>query len=62
MIDFIRESSPSMADIVDNMLSSVWKGGTMKSSCDMVCIDVEDNGQGMNENIRKHLYEPIYTS
>jgi two-component system NtrC family sensor kinase len=27
-----------------------------------ICVEVEDNGQGMTEDVRKHIFEPFYTT
>ncbi len=29
---------------------------------EMVCIEIEDNGPGMDEEIRKRIFEPFYTT
>ncbi len=33
-----------------------------KSEKDMVCFEIEDNGPGLPENIRKRIFEPFFTT
>jgi PAS domain S-box-containing protein len=34
----------------------------IKTEEDMICIEIEDNGSGMEENVRKRVFEPFYTT
>lgn len=34
----------------------------VKRVVDMVCIEIEDNGPGMSEEVRKRIFEPFYTT
>jgi signal transduction histidine kinase len=55
-----------MLNLMTNGLESLDPGGrvvvTVDRQGDAVRLTVEDNGCGMTDEVRKHLFEPFYTS
>lgn len=60
-----QEIKQVVLNLVTNALESLESGGaatvTIARRGDQAAIVVEDNGCGMNEEVRKHLFEPFFT-
>ncbi|WP_320040247.1 PAS domain S-box protein [uncultured Desulfobacter sp.] len=59
-------------NILTNGAQAMQEAGTLKprfilrtygdSDRDMACIEIEDNGPGMDKNVRKHIFDPFFTT
>ena len=60
-----QEIKQVVLNLITNGLESLDPGGTVRVTVEMVDgigrIVVEDNGCGMSEEVRKHLFEPFFT-
>ena len=66
MQGFVGELNQIWANIVDNALDAVPEAGQVDitASCDnrRVIVRIVDNGPGIAQEIRAHLFEPFYTT
>jgi PAS domain S-box-containing protein len=66
----IMMNADRMQQVIINLLSNakdaVLEGGqisvTTKQNIDKIQIEVKDNGEGISENARKHLFEPFFST
>jgi two-component system NtrC family sensor kinase len=60
-----QEMKQVVLNLITNGLESLDSGGTVRVTVEQVDrtarIVVEDNGCGMTEEVRKHLFEPFFT-
>lgn len=59
-------------NVLTNGAQAMQEAGTLKPKFvlrtfadparDMVCIEIEDNGPGMNKKTRKHIFDPFFTT
>jgi two-component system, cell cycle sensor histidine kinase and response regulator CckA len=66
----IMMNADRMQQVIINLLSNakdaVSEGGqisaTTKQNIDMIRIEIKDDGEGISENARKHLFEPFFST
>jgi len=60
-----QEMKQVVLNLITNGLESLDAGGTVRVAVERdahaACIVIEDNGCGMTEEVRKHLFEPFFT-
>ena len=75
-IPLLQCSAPELQQVVLNLLRNACQAFTSSSKEDTkptitlrlyqwennICLEVEDNGQGMPEDVRCHIFEPFYTT
>lgn len=62
----LGQISQVMANLIANAIQAVPVGGQIRLSAredgDMMEIKVQDDGQGMNDEVLRHLFEPFYST
>jgi len=67
LLNLLRNGAEAMQDYADSIPTEVNRPKptfTLSVTCedDMICVDVEDNGPGMDEATRKRVFEPFFST